>query len=207
MSEENKNHLIILSIVAIVAITGLVFLSAGQRSKTYTMDTGKVEGANQADLAGQASEAVATQKSGSVYCEDSDYGWNFEVKGTTSLKKMVGKTGTLILQNTDACETQRTGTYLREYYCVSSNKMGSLLTFCYNGCSDGACIPYKYTSVTIHCWDGYEITDGGCYTINDWYSYADKVCSGRCLIPTDKQTCGVEWMKFGLICEIAVLNK
>ena len=201
--EKDRFNFIIVGIVAIVAIVGIVVGFSGMKKGYGVMGVSSDGGASESDLAGEAYKSATPKpvypKTG-VYCEDSDYGWNMELKGTTSLKKSIKGGTTLILQNTDRCESQKTGTYLREYYCVSSNKMSSLLYQCYYGCSDGACVIPSYKQAVMTCWDGYQEKQGseGCVNIYDWYAIGDKVCSGHC--SKEKDYCGLNYIEFNEPC-------
>lgn len=209
-SDKNFNSIII-GIVAIVAIIAILLgvFGSNKNSKVNYADTvnwgdDSGQAKNEVDLAGQASTKPPKSSKPMPTCEDSDYGWIFETKGTTTLKIVAGKSTTIAVSKTDECVKQSTGTYLKEYYCVSSSKMTSLLTQCYYGCCDGACSPPPapyYSSAYITCWDGYSTKiEQDCIPYLDWYSVADKVCSGHCSIDKDKEICGWQSIDWGTYC-------
>lgn len=207
-SDKNFSSIIIgiVAIVAIVAILLGVFgfnkNSKGNSADTVNWGGGSGQAKNEADLVGGATKSKPVPS-----CVDSDYGWNFETKGTTTLKTVAGKSTTIAVSKTDECVKQSTGTYLKEYYCVSSSKMSSLLTQCYYGCCDGACVPPPtpyYSSTTITCWDGYSITmeQKSCTSANDWYVIADEVCKGHC--NKEANLCGVQSIDWLEGCETPI---
>lgn len=187
--------------MAIVAIVGLVFISSGTKkiTKSATEEVSDVVGiSDESDLVG---EAASKPKPVTVSCADSD-GWNFELQGTASLKTQKGQT---IVKKTDVCVTQRTGTYLREYYCASyyPGKISSMLFQCPYGCSNGACIvpTFSFYNATITCWDGYVVfQEGKCITQNEWYNIANEVCQNRCTVIGGVTLCGWINIEFGVPC-------